>query len=126
MSLHTRGKGVQVDEEVSKKEADAHFGELLRSARVSAGLSVRQLRDATIPKKKGKTKVQPRVSIALISLVESHKRVPTYDISTILASTLNIDIKTALEATYRSRVNHLHDCIEKERGLMEACLRERR
>ena len=81
------------------------FGELLREARTTAGMSVRDLSAAT------KRKRGPDASITLISLLEKNKRVPTYKTAYVLAGVLSMDVETALDAAYNSRIRH---CIDRE------------
>ena len=93
------------------------FGELLREARTTAGMSVRDLSAAT-KKKRG-----PDVSITLISLLEKNKRVPTYKTAYVLGRALSTDVETVLDAAYNSRISH---CIDRETEAVREFARAKR
>jgi transcriptional regulator with XRE-family HTH domain len=79
------------------------FGTLLSAQRKAQGKTVRDVAAAT-KKARG-----PGVSIALLSLLEKKKRVPTYPIACVLAKVLGIDIETMLAAAYRARMVHYYN-----------------
>lgn len=82
------------------EDQTADFSELLRQARTAARMSVRDLELAT--RRRGSVKV----SIAMISMLETDTRPPPLEIAYVLARVLSMDIETALSAAFRSRVAH--------------------
>jgi transcriptional regulator with XRE-family HTH domain len=89
----------------NSKSKNEGFGSLLQEARAKAGMSVRDLAAAV------KDNPGPDVSITLICMLEKNKRVPTYEIATVLAETLSLDRGATLEVTHRSRIQY---CIDRE------------
>jgi transcriptional regulator with XRE-family HTH domain len=92
------------------------FGKLLHKGRIAQGLTVRGVAGAA--HNRGQN-----VSIALVSLLEQNRRIPSYSVAYVLAEVLGLDIEIALAAAYRARMEHYYN---REVEGLEATITKRR
>lgn len=92
----------------------ASFPELLKNARLRAGLSTRQLKDELEAS-------GVRASVTLVNQIENSKTKPTLDFAYSAASSVGFSAEEALRAAFLFRIEW---CINREKAALESFMKD--